>query len=478
MKKFRFQHGVLPWAAGFALALGPALGWSLDLGELSVVSAPGEPLRAEIPLHATPDELAGASVGLAGQDAFRRSGIAFRPGLRDLTLAVVHRDDRAFVEVLSAKPIDEADLHFLLELAWPSGRVLREYALPAGAAKPLAAKAAVPGQAALPPVPAAAEPAAEGAAHVVEAGENLRQIAEDRRYSGVSLEQMLLGLFRTNPEAFAGRNINRLKTGAILNVPEAAFVAAIPEGEARRFYLSHVDDWNAYRRSLAAAAAQMQPAGDPATQADSGKIAAPAQAVVPGASPLQDQVKVDVIPPGAKERAGSKAAAVADRIVQEQALKDARERLAVLEKNVEDLQRLLQVRSGDLARLQSAAQGDAGIGGATWSEQWQAALRNPFALGGFGGLLLALLLLLRRKKPITATASAIAAGAAAVPQTPPPASQPADEAAGGDVPAAPAEGFDMRRISLDLSAEPKDDGQPIWAAGPRPASRAGKIDPL
>ena len=275
---------------------------------------------------------------------------------------------------------------------------------------------------------------------------------------------MLLGLFKANPDAFADRNINRLKTGAVLNVPDEAFVTAIPEGEAKRFYLSLSGDWGAYRRTLATASEQMRPAEEGATQTSSGKITPQAQAVVSASPSAPDQVKVDVVQPDAKDRLGNKAAAIADRVAQEKALKDAQERLVVLEKNVEDLQRLLQLKGGDLANLQQSAANGPQLG-----NQLQAALKNPIALswlGGFLALLVALLLVIRRKTPATVTeVKAASAEISSLPE------QKVPEPVASAVPE-----FDMRRISLDLSEQPKYDGNPIWGVSPRRAPQSGNTN--
>ncbi len=460
MKKFCFHRRALPLLTGLALALAPTFSWSVGLGELRVVSAADEPLRAEIPLNGSAEELAGASARLPSREIFRQSGLEFRPGLNELMLFVVRRGDQSLVEIRSTKPVTEGDLRFLLELEWPSGRLMREYGLKTGAAKSLPVRAESLGLV-KKPLSVKEAPAPSGTAHIVQPGETLKRIAEDRRYGGVSLEQMLLGLFKANPDAFADRNINRLKTGAILNVPDEAFVTAIPEGEAKRFYLSLAGDWGAYRRTLAATSEQMLPAGDGATQTSSGKITAQAQAFVPASTSAQDQVKVDVVQPDIKDRLGNKAAAIADRVAQEKALKDAQERLLLLEKNVEDLQRLLQLRSGDLANLQQSAANGPQLG-----TQLQAALKNPVALswlGGFLALLVALLLVIRRKTPATVTE--VKAGPAEISSL---SEQKVPEPVASAVPE-----FDMRRISLDLSAQPKDDGNPIWGTSPRRGPQSG-----
>ena len=93
----------------------------------------------------------------------------------------------------------------------------------------------------------------EAGTHLVQQGETLRKIAGETKHEGVSLEQMLVGLFKKNPDAFIGDNINRLKAG----MPSSMFPTRPPwlpcqkAAEAKKFYLEQAGDWNAYRQKLA-----------------------------------------------------------------------------------------------------------------------------------------------------------------------------------------------------------------------------------
>jgi len=263
------------------MSLTPLFAEAAGLGKLTVLSGLGQPLRAELDIGATKDELAGMSARLAPQDVFRQAGVDFASVLLDLRFAVEKRPGgNAVVKVTSSRPINEPFLDFLVELNWPAGRLVREYTFlldpPEIAAKQTARPVAearvvetVRGAAsaegrqasggmgarpsAQPRVAAdtAARPA-DGNGRVVQSGETLRKIANETRYDGVSLEQMLVGLFRHNPDAFLGENVNRLKAGAILNVPEKSVVESVSPAEARKIYVAQTSDWNTYRQKLAA----------------------------------------------------------------------------------------------------------------------------------------------------------------------------------------------------------------------------------
>ncbi|KAB2923014.1 MAG: hypothetical protein F9K30_11450, partial [Dechloromonas sp.] len=177
------------------------------------------------------------------------------------------------------------------------------------------------------------------------------------QHEGVSLEQMLVGIFRNNPDAFVGNNMNRLKAGAILGLPEKETVAAIPEGEARRVFQAQAADWNAYRQKLAGATAAA-PAQDVAgSQRSAGQITARVEEKLAPAEQSKDQVKVartDVTGSAGASGKGS-AEAEADRIARDKALKEAQDRLALLEKNVGELQKLVELKNLQLAELQQQA---------------------------------------------------------------------------------------------------------------------------
>ena len=106
----------------------------------------------------------------------------------------------------------------------------------------------------------------------VKRGDTLAKIALATKPADVSLEQMLVLLFRGNPDAFAGKNMNRLKTGKIIKLPSPDRYGSIAPAAARKEVLVQARNWNAYREQLAVAAGEATPAAEPAKQAAAGKI--------------------------------------------------------------------------------------------------------------------------------------------------------------------------------------------------------------
>ncbi|MCG2576746.1 hypothetical protein LZ012_07035 [Dechloromonas sp. XY25] len=384
-KHTQFKKRAVALAVASCLSLAPWFAEAAGLGKLTVLSGLGQPLRAELDIGAAKDELAGMTARLAPQDAFKQAGVDFASVLLDLRFSVEKRPGgQAVVKVTSSRPINEPFLDMLVELNWPAGRLVREYTFlldpPEIAAKQTARpvaearivetvrggsaadeRPAAPAKAAPRPAPqpkVAAEPKAKpeveaGNARVVRQGETLRKIADETKYDGVSLEQMLVGLFQRNPDAFIGENVNRLKAGAILNVPEKSAVESVSPAEAKKIYVAQTGDWNNYRQKLAASTAKAPAKADEGSaQSSSGKITAKVEEKAAPAEQAKDQVKVARTDAAAKGGAAAKAAETAEQLAKEKALKDAQERMAVLEKNVNELQKLLEMKNQKLAELQ------------------------------------------------------------------------------------------------------------------------------
>ncbi|HSH08690.1 MAG TPA: FimV/HubP family polar landmark protein, partial [Burkholderiales bacterium] len=213
-----------------AAAAAPAAkrGISAGLGTLQVLSNLGQPLRAEIDLLSLrASERENVNARLAPIETFREAGVEFHHALADLKLAIELRDGKPIILLTTRRPVNEPLLELLVELEWGSGRFVREYAIlldppiyippppadavmgptPATAPAPAPPTAvAVPG--APPSPPGAAAPAAQ---YRVSQGDTLAEIAAKRRYPGVTLDQMMIALFRANPEAFIGGDIDLLR---------------------------------------------------------------------------------------------------------------------------------------------------------------------------------------------------------------------------------------------------------------------------
>ncbi|MFL9925657.1 LysM peptidoglycan-binding domain-containing protein [Herbaspirillum lusitanum] len=233
----------------------------------------------------------------------------------------------------------------------PSQTAQGSIAQPAASAPaaPVAANNAAPATAA----------AAGGKSYTVKPGDTLAGIAARNKNASVSLDQMLIALYRANPDAFMGDNINRLRAGKILAVPDQAAASAIDQGDARGIVVAQAQDFNAYRNKLASQVANnaaRKPAGE-AKQSGGGKITAK---VEEKSSTGDAKDKLELSKAGATEKGGKAGSASAeDKLASDRALADANDRVKELEKNVSDLQKLLEMKNkamADLSDQQKAAE--------------------------------------------------------------------------------------------------------------------------
>jgi len=393
-------------ALASCLTLAPLAAEAAGLGRLTVLSMLGQPLRAEIELSATRDELSGMTAKVASGDAFRQAGIEYHGALSGIRFAVDKRaNGQPIIRLSSDRPLNEPFVDMLVELTWPSGRLVREYtflldppavaalapepvvpavrppervetapaaAAPATAPAPTPVAPAAKAEAPAAPKPVAAEapkeapkePATEavkaddGEVYRVKRGDYLKKIANEVMPEGVTLDQMLVGMLSTNRDAFVDGNMNRLKAGKILRVPAKEQVASIPRDEAAKEVRAHAADWNAYRRKLAAAAAQAPAADEAAKQESTGKLTAKVEDKVPAATAGKDQVKVSKteVQSGTAPAVAGKKPGVEDKVAAERAAKESKERVAALEKNVADLQKLSELKNQQLADAQKKAE--------------------------------------------------------------------------------------------------------------------------
>jgi pilus assembly protein FimV len=351
------------------------------LGKLTVLSALGQPLRAEIELTAvSDDEASGLLAKLASPESFRVANIEFNPALLSLRFAVEHRAGRQFIKISSTQPLNEPFVDMLLELSWNNGKLVREYTFlldPAelratqaaqvapseapraqaavqqppqqdSAAAPPAARRERPVRAEQPPAPKQpVEPKQRAASEYrVKPGDTLGRIAGQLKPADISLDMMLVALYRANPDSFIGHNMNRLRSGEILSVPDDAALHGTGQGEAHGVVVAHAADFNAYRNKLAGQVASSEAVKAPQEgQSAAGKITAKVEERPTAANEAQDQLRLSKATP-AKNAAGKGAVTSGeDLIAKEKALADAQARVKELEKNVNDLEHLVTVKN-------------------------------------------------------------------------------------------------------------------------------------
>lgn len=409
-----FSRGTRAWLAACALTMAiflPATAAdAAGLGRVNVLSALGQPLNAEIELNATKDELSTMQVRIASADAYRRANLEYSAFVASVRLAVEQRRDGSMIlRATTPRAVNDPFIELLVEVVWASGRLMREYTslidppgftaadsvappvAPAVAARPavadprpvVAAPIApdAPAASAAPvkpapvaravvekPAPRAPAPTTAGTAAAaggeygpVRRGETLARIAESVRPAGVSLDQMLVSLYRENKAAFDGSNMNRLRTGAVLRVPDAAALGATPVAEASREVRAQAADFNVYRQRLAGAVQDAPPVAADGGQAASGRIAPKVEEKVAAPASGSDVLRVSKGDPSKGAGRDPKAAQAAreeDATAREKALREANDRVVSLEKMLKDAQLLLDVQSRQLAELQKLSRAE------------------------------------------------------------------------------------------------------------------------
>jgi pilus assembly protein FimV len=161
---------------------------------------------------------------------------------------------------------------------------------------------------------------------------------------------MMIALYRANQDAFLRENINLVRAGRVLNIPGADAVSSVEVEEANRLVQSHRTEWEDYRSRLAAQPARVEAASG--RRAVTGKIEAKPEAPAPGTS--EDRVRLSKADP-AKPGASSRAARADDAAARERALQESQSRVTDLEKNVADLQKLLELKNQQLAEMEKKA---------------------------------------------------------------------------------------------------------------------------
>ena len=420
----------------------PLAGSALGLGDIHVRSAMGQKLDAEIEFSAlTSIEAESLSIRLASPDNFVQSGIDYSPVLRSLRFSVEKKGDRHVIRITSDLVMSDPFLNLLIELNAAGNRTLRQYALlfdpPAIAEAPMAVnppeivvqnsgvrneKAGVVSETKAAPmveVPSktsgpnpnttsnanstsssnsksssnvtqakeSASAPTKSAKHTVKQGDTLAAIAAANRAEGVSINQMLMALQRENDQAFSDNNINRLKAGSVLSIPDDDTVRAIDAGKAREFMRGQNADFQRYREQLVRRSRQTRDsaatpnagaddAGQRGVRSSSGTVTLQSKEAT-AAPATQDKLKLTAPVPErlpesvksvaavTKEGAGNQTntggkrdrnAETLDKIASEKAVADANSRIAALEKNISDMQQLASIQSQSNAEKQAAVE--------------------------------------------------------------------------------------------------------------------------
>jgi pilus assembly protein FimV len=351
-----------------ALAL-PGSAMALGLGKLTVDSALGQPLSARVDLtSATRDELETLTARVADPSIYRQNNLTYQAALARARVVIeTGADGVPYLRISSPVSVLEPFLDLIVEVNWSSGRVVRDYTLlldPPGtmvagtttapvtpprqgtgaASPPARTRASAPSTA-----PSTTSTQGSGS-YTVKRGDTLGKIANENKAANVTLDQMLVALFNANPDAFVGNNMNRLRAGVIMTIPDANTALGQADADAHKVVRVQATDWRAYRDRVAASAPE---AGGEAGRATSGSISTAVEEKTPAAAPGSDRLRVS------REAAG-KGAGAEDRVARDKELAEAQSRINQLEKMLADAQHAVDVKNQSLAQAQQSANAAAG----------------------------------------------------------------------------------------------------------------------
>jgi pilus assembly protein FimV len=392
----------------------------LGLGEIEVSSALNQKLNANIELlSATPEDTETIIVKLASRKEFSRAGLDRPYLLNDLRFKSEVIDGVPHIKVTSSSPIREPFLNFLVEIDWPNGHLLREYtvlldppvfmtqlASPAPATQGGAADSSgfrpsssgstnvvpvvTPGAVASPrpaagsvaPAPQA-QPQAVAQTYIpapyvqqqvtinqppgsyrIKSGDTAWSLANAMMPDqSITVEQMMIAMLRSNPESFIGENINGLKRGYILRVPDYNEIVSVNPDEARALVREQAALWRQYQ--------QTQAGGQPSSAMPADEMGGSAYsddgAVVSG----EDDAYLEIVSAGSgtstmsgkdptemsAQELRAELALARERVETERVEKEAlQQRIDSLEQNLSDMKGMLSIEDDALSDIQALGQ--------------------------------------------------------------------------------------------------------------------------
>jgi len=394
----------------------PSRGNTLGLGEIELHSSLNEELNAEIVLTSVGQESAETIiVKLASRKDFDRAGIDRPFILNDLKFAVKIKNGQPIIAVTSKKAIREPFLSFLIDIDWPRGHILREFtmlldppvfmqATPEGVPTKTVvspqsnnvdtqqnlerpgystvdtrnSQASAPGapvanaqqqyQAPLATTQSRPLTSAQIArsyqipsdAYRVQKGDTAWKIAEKLRAdNSVSIEQMMMALLRRNPEAFIKDNINGVKRGYILRMPSQQEVQSLDNQTALLQVKEQYALWREYRQARIAKRTgnKIDRAGSSEGTSKSDQDAGQGRLTIASAAEKEGSMGMtsgSQNPEAELKQLRKDLAATTEELesgkLENSELKD---RLTSLQTRMKKMERLLNLKDGDLAKLQS-----------------------------------------------------------------------------------------------------------------------------
>jgi len=396
----------------------PETAYTLGLGEIEVNSALNQKLKADIELlSATPEDAESIIVKLASRKEFTRAGLDRPYLLNDLRFKSEVIDGVPHIIVTSASPIREPFLNFLIEIDWPNGHLLREYTVlldppvfmtqaastasapstqrdssdfrPSSGGSTNVVPVVTPGVT-MSPRPAAGsvapapqpQPVAQTyipapyvqqqvtinqppGSYRIKTGDTAWSLAKAMMPDqSITVEQMMIAMLRSNPESFIDENINGLKRGYILRVPDYEQIVSVNPEEARALVREQAALWREYQQTHAGG----QPVSALSTDETGGSADSDDAA---GIASEQDDAYLEIVSAGSgtstmsskdptemsAQELRAELALARERVETERVEKEAlQQRVESLEQNLSKMQGMLSIEDDALSDVQALGQ--------------------------------------------------------------------------------------------------------------------------
>lgn len=242
----------------------PLTSHAFGLGKLDLMSALNEPFKAEIDVTALrPNEQENLQVKIASNDEFLKAGLDRSILLSQLQFDIVERQGKTKILVTSKQAVKEPFLDFLLTASAGSGRLIREYTVLLDPPEYVMAETRNTATKALPASQAPTNKTAStspryptassfnASSYAVKRSDTLWNIAlKTRPTTAVSVHQMMMALLRNNPSAFSNSNVNGLKAGVTLQIPDQGSITALSKSDAIAEFSEQSNAWKNRNTSL------------------------------------------------------------------------------------------------------------------------------------------------------------------------------------------------------------------------------------
>jgi FimV-like protein len=299
---------------GLGCAIASQTAFAFMVGEPELLSAPGQVLRVDLPLRSIQaHELRNFDVQLASKKTFETAGLSFDPRLEGLTAKLESTaGGQAVIHLTGTQPMPEGFIGLLIEIRWNQRRMLQQIGLQIDPG--------APGQNTIS-TPQRIE---------VVSGDTASKLLLSHSAGLDSLNQALMALLEANPDAFEAHNVNRLRAGAVLVMPDAETIATVQPEVAQEQIQMQAQEFAVYRQELLKHLID-SPDANTASSSSSGKVQTP---------------PVDQLNKGDRLTLSTPEHSTEDQLAMQRQAQAAADRAAEINQNIQELNKLAQASAG------------------------------------------------------------------------------------------------------------------------------------